>query len=125
MKVALFYCENCRKTVPLEAELCPHCGRRFTAVQCPQCSYVGKAYLFSDGCPQCGYLGPAAGRRGAGEAQAIGGIPTPSPAPLRPKGGGRGRAAAGQTLPSWFYALASVLLVLVLVALVFVLLRMR
>lgn len=40
----------------LRAERCPHCGRRFDAVKCPQCSFMGRADLFTDGCPSCGYL---------------------------------------------------------------------
>ena len=56
MKDPHFYCENCGNSVALKADSCPSCGRRFDAVKCPECSFSGKASLFSDGCPSCGYL---------------------------------------------------------------------
>ena len=53
---ARFYCENCGKEVPFNAEVCPYCGKIFEAVKCPICGYEGKPSEFSNGCPVCGYL---------------------------------------------------------------------
>ncbi len=55
MKVR-FYCENCGKEVPFNAEICPYCGKVFDAVKCPICGYEGSPSEFSGGCPKCGYL---------------------------------------------------------------------
>jgi predicted RNA-binding Zn-ribbon protein involved in translation (DUF1610 family) len=56
MKKNLFFCENCGNPVPLRAKSCPHCGKFFDAVKCPQCSYTGTPDQFQNGCPQCGYM---------------------------------------------------------------------
>ncbi len=56
MTTKSFFCENCGKPVGLRASKCPHCGRVFDAVKCPECSFTGKESLFSNGCPSCGYL---------------------------------------------------------------------
>lgn len=55
MKVAAYYCEKCGAEVKRTASHCPSCGMSFSAVKCPQCSFVGEAALFEDGCPSCGY----------------------------------------------------------------------
>jgi hypothetical protein len=60
VKRSRFFCENCHKEVRPNAKVCPHCGRFFTAVRCPMCSYVGSARDFTHGCPNCGYAGAAA-----------------------------------------------------------------
>ncbi len=52
-----FYCENCKNEVKANARVCPHCGRWFTAVKCPQCSYTAGGEEFVRGCPRCGYNG--------------------------------------------------------------------
>lgn len=56
MKSTSFFCEACSKPVPRKAQKCPHCGRQFDSVKCPQCSFAGRAVLFNNGCPSCGYL---------------------------------------------------------------------
>lgn len=128
---AVFFCENCRKPVSLDAVECPHCGSRFTAVQCPRCSFVGKAKLFSGGCPQCGFLAPAAS--GPGD-DAEPGVAKRRRAPsAAPRSGATANGRAGRPtrsrrhngLPGWFYATASILLALVLVALVVIILRLK
>jgi predicted RNA-binding Zn-ribbon protein involved in translation (DUF1610 family) len=50
-----FFCENCGSEVPLNAKLCPKCGRSFSSVRCPACGFVGEEGLFGKGCPACGY----------------------------------------------------------------------
>ncbi len=52
-----FVCQNCGKNVPPRTERCPHCGRFFKGVRCPNCHYIGVADDFLKGCPSCGYLG--------------------------------------------------------------------
>ncbi len=130
MKHTTFYCENCAKPVPLDAEECPHCGSRFTAVQCPQCSYIGKAKLFANGCPECGFLAPdgepgpkfhvtyadeALEEPSAGGAASSGEELKPIPAYRR----------STSRLPGWFYSLASVLLLALLIGLLFLIFRMH
>jgi hypothetical protein len=102
---ARFRCDNCGHHVPLEHDTCPHCGRRFTAVVCPVCSFEGDASLFGDGCPSCGYRGAA--RRSGATAVAR----------QRP---GKARKPP---LPAWFYLASSAVLLGVLILLLFLLLR--
>jgi hypothetical protein len=59
MSAPTFYCENCRKEVSANDNICPACGRFFTDVRCPRCNYSGEADEFGMGCPKCGYLNPA------------------------------------------------------------------
>jgi predicted RNA-binding Zn-ribbon protein involved in translation (DUF1610 family) len=54
-KPAKFFCENCGAEVPQNAKFCKKCGRFFTSVKCPRCSYTGPVSAFIDGCPNCGY----------------------------------------------------------------------
>jgi ribosomal protein L40E len=56
MKNNLFFCEHCGNPVPLQAKSCPHCGKFFDAVKCPQCGYTSLPERFHNGCPQCGYM---------------------------------------------------------------------
>lgn len=134
MKQAAFYCENCGKPVPLDAEACPHCQSRFTAVQCPQCSFIGAARLFSAGCPQCGYLAPELARRQGG-----GGRPVPAGKAVGPEPGDKPRRndtreastvtrsyrKSSSRLPGWFYTVASIVLLAALVALGFIALHLK
>ena len=53
-----FYCENCGNDVPFNAEVCPSCGKVFSAVKCPVCLFEGKPGVFLQGCPECGYMSP-------------------------------------------------------------------
>ncbi len=146
MKHAVFFCENCGKPVPLDAEECPHCHSRFTAVQCPKCSFIGEGKLFASGCPRCGYLAqpydfePTSGvsRTSAdGSGSATG--------PQNPKTGGQGAGGENATaneeqgttaplpkyrrssarLPGWFYTVASILLMIVLIILGVIILNLK
>ncbi|MCR5764329.1 MAG: zinc ribbon domain-containing protein [Treponema sp.] len=54
-KSAKYFCENCGEEVAANARFCPHCGRFFSAVRCPQCGYMGAVTAFKDGCPKCHY----------------------------------------------------------------------
>ncbi len=51
-----YYCETCGNKVPKDVDICPHCGRYFTAVKCPVCGYEGNANTFVTGCPRCSHL---------------------------------------------------------------------
>jgi predicted amidophosphoribosyltransferase len=51
-----FLCEECGKPVSFDAEICPWCHRKFSAVRCPRCGLVDQPVRFLDGCPSCGYL---------------------------------------------------------------------
>ncbi|AEJ61253.1 hypothetical protein Spith_0980 [Spirochaeta thermophila DSM 6578] len=57
MKRSTFYCEYCHQQVSPRDRICPHCGRIFTDVRCPECGYTGGVKEFLKGCPSCGYLG--------------------------------------------------------------------
>ena len=50
-----FFCEFCNTEVPLNARLCPKCGRFFASVHCPNCGHTGEHSAFKKGCPNCGY----------------------------------------------------------------------
>ena len=50
-----YFCENCGEEVAANARFCPHCGRFFCAVRCPQCGHMGAVTAFKDGCPKCHY----------------------------------------------------------------------
>ncbi|AHC15294.1 zinc ribbon domain-containing protein [Salinispira pacifica] len=52
-----FFCEHCGKEVKARDKVCPHCGKFFSQVRCPECDYQGPAEHFIMGCPQCGYSG--------------------------------------------------------------------
>jgi uncharacterized membrane protein YvbJ len=51
-----FYCEYCGGEVGVDDKKCPFCGRFFTSVRCPVCSYQSTERRFEGGCPKCGYL---------------------------------------------------------------------
>lgn len=54
-KSAKYFCENCGEEVAKNARFCPHCGRFFSAVRCPQCGHMGAVTVFKNGCPKCHY----------------------------------------------------------------------
>lgn len=54
-KKAKFFCENCGAEVLSKARFCPHCGKFFSAVRCPNCNYTGSVSEFRTGCPVCHY----------------------------------------------------------------------
>lgn len=126
---AAFYCENCGKPVPLDAEACPHCQSRFTAVQCPQCSFVGASRLFTAGCPRCGYLSAGLAPRAAPPAQRIA-----QSEPVAQQSGDadedvppvvRQYRKSTNRLPGWFYTVASIGLLIALIALMVIVLHLK
>ncbi len=54
-KKAKYFCENCGEEVAANARFCPHCGRFFSAVRCPNCGFMGSVNAFKNGCPKCHY----------------------------------------------------------------------
>jgi hypothetical protein len=52
-----FYCEHCGKAVKARDKICKSCGRFFTKVKCPKCSFEGPGEQFIMGCPVCGFQG--------------------------------------------------------------------
>jgi len=53
-----FFCDHCGYEVGSEIKTCPHCGRYFASVRCPECGYSGPDEMFGNGCPMCGYSAP-------------------------------------------------------------------
>ncbi len=53
-----YYCPNCSRSVPANAEVCPYCGYRFTTTYtryyCPSC--MNQVSADADVCPYCGYI---------------------------------------------------------------------
>jgi hypothetical protein len=89
--------------VPRNTVRCPSCGRYFTAIQCPQCSFQGSEEDFASGCPRCGYMRP----REVGRGGAAG--PRPGPGARRRdrkraarerSGGGGGDGVPAESGPS-------------------------
>lgn len=74
MKRSRFYCENCAAEVKANAKVCPSCGRFFSAVRCPKCSFTGEARLFVFGCPSCGYAAEGAGRGDSSAWEIVGDV---------------------------------------------------
>jgi hypothetical protein len=56
MKKKGFVCQSCNNLVPPNTDRCPHCGKYFKGVRCPECHFVGVSTDFVHGCPSCGYL---------------------------------------------------------------------
>lgn len=53
--VPKFFCENCGNEVKRNTKICPHCGKFFASVRCPECNHLGTTEEFINGCPECGY----------------------------------------------------------------------
>ncbi|MBQ2313478.1 MAG: zinc ribbon domain-containing protein [Treponema sp.] len=75
---AKYFCENCGSEVAANARFCPHCGRFFSSVRCPQCGYTGGVNAFKKGCPRCHYamtqediFGVPAAAAGAGKKKSL------------------------------------------------------
>lgn len=51
-----YFCEACGEQVDKWDIRCPHCGKQFDSIKCPQCNYSGNAQEFSNGCPSCGFM---------------------------------------------------------------------
>ena len=54
-----YYCPNCSRSVPANAEVCPYCGYRFSGTPsyryyCPSC--MNEVSANADICPFCGYI---------------------------------------------------------------------
>lgn len=112
MKDPSFFCENCGKPVPLRANSCPSCGKAFEAVKCPECGFLGKSALFSDGCPSCGYLSSyTSSVAGAGMEEVDLGKDVVAGRKVRASTSNRGR------LPRWLYTIITIGLLGVLVLL--------
>ncbi len=99
-----FYCENCGSDVPFNAEVCPSCGKIFSAVKCPVCLFEGKPGVFLQGCPKCGYMSPQ-----------IEGLSSARKKPDREK--------KSRLLPRWVYSGGIMLLLLILLILLIALFR--
>ncbi|WP_428768206.1 zinc ribbon domain-containing protein [Treponema sp. HNW] len=91
-----FFCEFCDTEVPLNARLCPKCGRFFASVRCPNCGHTGEHAAFKKGCPKCGYA-----------------MRTADEEPLSERTEKK-RKKNDDPLPPWIYAAILVLLALVL-----------
>ncbi|MCK4541213.1 MAG: hypothetical protein KAU17_03150 [Spirochaetales bacterium] len=102
MKTGVTYCDNCGLPVPLFAKRCPHCGRLFDAVRCPECGFNGEPSLFMKGCPSCGFL------TNKGKAKKKG------------RGGSREQIFR-KTLPPLVYRITLLVLTLLLVLFIFIL----
>lgn len=50
-----YFCENCGEEVNAKARFCPHCGKFFSSVRCPNCGHTGSVDSFKKGCPACHY----------------------------------------------------------------------
>ena len=50
-----YFCENCGEEVNAKARFCPHCGKFFSSVRCPNCGHTGSVENFKKGCPACHY----------------------------------------------------------------------
>ena len=51
-----YFCEACGAQVDKWDIQCPHCGKQFDSIKCPQCGHSGHAQEFSNGCPSCGFM---------------------------------------------------------------------
>lgn len=100
-----FVCQNCGKNVPPKTDRCPHCGRFFKGVRCPQCLYIGVADDFLKGCPACGYLGDT---ESGVNLQSM-------PDYLKP---------AKKELPAWFYLSAIGILIIAVIVLLIIFFNM-
>ena len=108
-----FFCESCNAEVPLDAKICPKCGKNFASVRCPFCDFIGEAEEFRGGCPTCGHV--------------LTGIPgsdsSPSPKKKKkPRSNFRKEKkppGATGSLPLWVYILTTAALTATLAALFF------
>ncbi|TFG65226.1 MAG: hypothetical protein E4H36_00550 [Spirochaetales bacterium] len=108
-----FFCENCNRSVPKEALTCPHCGSSFQAVKCPKCGFTGNTDMFAAGCPICGYLSDSFARRTVKPAESL--TPQPSHIP---------ETKRKKALPDWFYPVAGVILLGIIIAIVIMYLKL-
>lgn len=116
-----FFCENCGHAVPGDADLCPRCGSSFRAVKCPKCGFTGKPDMFTAGCPICGYLSENLKAKYSVKQTGLESAQKPKSAPLPAAVYGKERKKA---LPDWFYPLAGVVLLGIIIALVVMYLKL-
>lgn len=86
--------------MPATTKRCPRCGKNFTSVKCPRCSFQGEVADFADGCPACGYLQVAPGSHPIRGRPRRGSIEEPTPV----------NRATRHVLPAWFYRIAIIVL---------------
>ena len=96
---AVFLCESCRNVVSYKAHRCPHCGRYFSAVVCPNCKFTAKPKDFLDGCPRCGYLSKELEKNDQGFILSKDKKPS-------------------FELPIWFYKVAGIVIAIILVSII-------
>ena len=103
MKKKGFVCQSCGNMVPPNTDRCPHCGKYFKGVRCPECFYVGVSSDFIHGCPSCGFLSDEKKKENNSNGNSI------------------KKGKSEKTFPGWFYIIsAAFLAVLVIVFLVMI-----
>ena len=93
-----FFCDNCSYEVDSDVRACPYCGRMFTSVRCPSCTYSGPDRMFQSGCPMCGYSAP----------------PPPKTKTPRMKPPRRKNSQPAEPLPFWTYIAVGIALLAVI-----------
>lgn len=73
-KKAKYFCENCGAEVRSKARFCPHCGKFFSAVRCPNCNHTGSVSEFKSGCPVCHYTDGSFNNDGASKNETSDGL---------------------------------------------------
>ncbi len=125
---ARFLCESCQSEVPFNAEVCPTCGKIFSAVKCPVCGLESEPQTFETGCPRCGYMSPKmnpVGGSGDDRPGRTGGSPARARAGASAAGRSRfeSRGKKKKGLPGWTYLLGGLLLSLVFLLFLILLFR--
>ena len=90
--------------VPPNTDRCPHCGKFFKGVRCPQCLYVGVSSDFVHGCPSCGFLADEKKKENM-EREA------------------REKAKTEKTFPGWFYVLSAAFLAVLVAVFLFLIFK--
>ncbi len=122
-KRAKYFCENCGEEVAANARVCPHCGKFFSAVRCPNCGYMGGVDVFKNGCPKCHYAMTHEDIYGSDYESPVKNKKQPKKekktAPVTSTN--EKKAAANYDVPGWLMgASVLILLVLIFVAVMFV-----
>ena len=131
MKSTAFFCEACSKPVPRKAQKCPHCGRQFDSVKCPQCGFAGRPLLFNNGCPSCGYLQKGQSRDTPVSFDDVEkGLVAPDSegieiglGPIEGPGASK-KARTARELPRWAFTLFTIALIALLFGIIIVYIRM-
>jgi len=105
MKKKGFVCQSCGNMVPPNTDRCPHCGKFFKGVRCPQCLYVGVSSDFIHGCPSCGFLSDEKKREN------------------QEKEGSIQKKKSEKTFPGWFYILSAAFLAVLVVVFIIMILK--